>query len=798
MKSALAAEMMKTVAQRLLRAPGYTLALLSTLTLGLSLTITMFSVVYGVAFAPLPYPDDEQLVVVASSRPNTGAVGGLTPRDAVELLPAMAPLRSFAYYSYGGGDLLQGDRPRNLTLNSVSGQFFDVLGVAPMFGRPLGAEDLGKARTVLSYSTWQSVFGGDPDVLGKTLKLNWIAPEIVGVMPPSFEFPSAEVALWIAADPQSLTSMDAGVYANARFLQGIARLRPELTPDQFNASLRAHTPGQVGGDDWVLTSERLLDSAIGDRAALLQALLGIAALVLLIGCANAAHLVMVRGLERLGQFAVMRALGASRRRIAGEFLVEIVVVTVLSLSLSLLISTVGMDAFVGIVDSGLPRAADVRVSPMVVAFALFNGALVVLVCGAWPTWRMYHSGIEGALRRRIGLAPGAATMERGLPVVAIALSLAALSTAALLAISAHRLATQDQIASVDQMLAVQLFPGSRDGAEIADFLEEVRQASAAIPGVKQAALMSGAPFTAVGSLRLDITPVSGEKADSRTLQARAVAGPALEALGLRVLRGRPLSADDRAGSTHVALLNERAARELFEGEDAIGRSVEVPPYGRDGPSMPFEVVGIVKDLKLDRVDDAEPRAEIWMPFGQYPVPFGSLLLTSSLPPRSLIRAAESAVWSVDPNQGIYRSFAPADERDAQLAAPRFFARNATAFAVFALVLSLVGVYAVLAVDLSRRRREMALRAALGASRSDALRFVASKGLLISIPGTLIGIALAAAMAQGVSKLLFDVSMAVPWVVSGASLPLLLLTAMVCWTLARRIGRVEPNLALRQE
>ncbi len=788
---------LKSVTQRLLRAPGYALALLATLTLGLSLTITMFAVVHGVAFAPLPYPDDEQIVVIESSRPRTGASGGLTPRDAVETLPAMAGLQSFAYYSYGGADLLQGDRPRNLTLNTVGAQFFDVLGVAPMIGRALDAEDLGKARTVLSHATWQSVFGGDPDVLGKTLKLNWISPEIVGVMPPTFEFPSSEVALWIAADPQDLSSMDAGVYNNARFLQGIGRLRPDVTAVQFNATLQALTPGQAGGDDWVLTGQRLLDAAIGDRAELLLALLGIAALVLLIGCANAAHLVMVRGLDRLGKFAVMRALGASQRRIAGEFLVEVVVVTAAALALSLLISTIGMHVFVGLVDSGLPRAAEIRITPMVIVFALLNTALVILVCGAWPTWRMYGSNIEGALRRRIGLAPGAATMERGLPVVAVALSLAALSTAALLAISAHRLASQQQIVSVERMLAVQLFPGA-EGAAAAEFLERARLASVAIPGVEQVALMSGAPFTPVGSLRLDVTPDSRDKVESRTLQGRAITGPALEALGVGVLRGRALTAEDRAGSAPVALLNQRAARELFDGEDALGRSVSVPPYGRSGDPIKFEVVGIVEDRKLDRVDGEQARAELWMPFAQYPLPFGSLLLTSTLPPKSLIRAAESAVWSVDPNQGIYRTFAPADERDAQLAAPRFFARNAAAFAVFALALSMVGVYAVLAVDLSRRRRELALRAALGASRTDALRFVATKGMLIGVPGTLIGIALAAAMAQGVSSVLFDVSPATPWVVGGASLPLLLLTAVACWTLARKIARIEPNLALREE
>ena len=792
------AVLLKTVIQRLARAPGYTLALLATLTLGLSLTVTMFAVVYGVALAPLPYPDDDRVMVLESLRPRTGAAGGLTPRDAIETLPRVSGAQAFAYYSYGGADLVQGDRPRNLTLNTVSGQFFDVLGVAPMLGRALNADDLGKPRTVLSHATWQSVFAGDPDVLGKTLKLNWISPEVVGVMPPTFDYPSAEVALWLPADQQELAAMDPGVYNNARFLNGLARLLPEVSEDQYNAQLRALTPDQPDSDAWVLNSERLLDSIVGERDTLLAALLGIAGLVLLIGCANAAHLVMVRGLDRLGKFAVMRALGASRQRIAGEFLTEVVLITALALALSLLLSTAGISAFVGLIDSGLPRATSIGVTPAVLGFALINALLVILVCGAWPTWRMLRNDIHGDLRRRVGLAPGAATMERGLPVAAIALSLAALSTATLLALSAHRLASQDQVASVDRMLAVQLFPGSREGSEVADFLERTRQATAAIPGVEHAALMSGAPFTAVGSLRLDIRASSAPSTDAQTLQARAVSGPALQALGVGLLRGRPLGGTDRAGSAPVALLNERAARELFDGVDPIGRTVAVPPYGSGGASIDFEVVGVVEDRKLDRVDGDQARPEIWLPFTQYPVPFGSLLLTSSMPPKSLIRAAESAVWSVDANQGIYRSFAPADERDAQLAAPRFFARNAAAFALFALALSIVGVYAVLAVDLSRRRRELALRAALGASRTDALRFVAAKGLFIGIPGAIIGVALAAGMAKGVSSVLFGVSMATPWVVGGASLPLLLLTALACWTLARRIARVEPNLALREE
>lgn len=788
----------KSAIQRLWRAPGYTLALLATLTLGLAMTVTMFAVVHGVAFAPLPYPDDDRIVVLQAQRARTGVAGGLTPREALETLPRTAALESFAWYSWGGADLLHGDRPRNLTLNTVSGEFFDVLGVAPMLGRALSAADLGQARTVLSHATWQSVFGGDPQVLGKTLKLNWISAEVVGVMPPAFAFPSDEVAIWLPADTQELAGLDAAVYANGRFLSGIARLRADAGEAQLDAELRAQAPAGGGEDAWVLASQRLLDATVGERSRLLLALLGIAVLLLLIGCANAAHLVMVRGLDRLGSFAVMLALGASRQRLMREFLVEVILVTALALVLALALATTGMQAFVGLVDSGLPRAAEVRVTPAVVAFAFANALLVIAVCGAWPSWRLHRLGIQIGLRRRIGVGAGAGAMERGLPVAAIALSLAALSTAALLSISAYRLANQDRIASVDRMLALQLFPGSRDGAEVADFLEHARQAAAAIPGVRAAALMSGAPFTAVGGLRLDVSPPARPNSESRSLQARAIAGPALQVLGVRLLRGRALGDEDRAGSAKVALLNERAARELFDGEDPIGRTIALPPYGRGGDSIDFEVVGIVEDRKLDRIEGERARAEVWMPFAQYPVPFGSLLLDTSLPPKSLVRAAESAVWSIDPQQGIYRSFAPADDRDAQLAAPRFFARNAAAFAILALALSMVGVHAVLAVDLSRRRRELALRSALGASHVDALRFVAAKGLRIGVPGLLAGIVLAAAMAEGVGSVLFDVSGTTPWVLAGSGLPLLLLTLLACWTLARRVARLAPSQALREE
>ncbi|MCB1602638.1 MAG: ABC transporter permease, partial [Xanthomonadales bacterium] len=605
--------------QRLLRTPGYALGLLGTLTLGLCLTITMFAILHAVALAPLPYPDDDKIVVIDSQRMQSGAQGSITPRDALTTLPQLAGLQGFGYYTWGGADLKVDDRPKALTINAVGGGFFDVLGVPPMLGRAIQAEDLGQARAVLSHATWMEQFGADPDIIGKAINLNWISPEIVGVMPPSFDYPSPEVAMWIAADESQYRNMEPGVYDNARYINSIGRLQPGTTPEQFNAMLENAT-GAVTGDAWVLHSERLLEHTIGARRPLLLALFGISMLVLLIACANAAHLVMVRGLGRLPQFGIQRALGASQSRIAFEFLAEVLIIGTLALVLSLTLSSMGLNYFVGLLDSGLPRSAEVTISLPVVAFAAAGTLLVLMICGAWPALRLHRGAIAASLTRRVGLGPRGLSLERGLPIVALGLSIAAVSTAALLAISAQQLARQDNLAKVDHMLAVQVFPDSRDGAEFLPRMQRMQAAVAAIPGVEQVAFMTGAPFTPVGRTSVDVWLPGAASNDSQTLRTRAIDGPALQALGVTLQRGRAFLPSDRAGSTRVALLNDRAARELFNGADAVGQQIMVPPYGQSGEPTRFVIVGIVDNLKIDQVDGDNAAAEVWLPFTQYPLP----------------------------------------------------------------------------------------------------------------------------------------------------------------------------------
>jgi predicted permease len=774
--------------RRLLRAKSYTVMLLATLSVGLALSIAMFAIVWGVAFAPLPYPDSENIVTLNAERSESRARGGLTPREAIVELPSVDALQDVAYYQWGGVDWIDNGETVVFTINSVAPSFFDVLRSPPLLGRTLTGDDAGQQRLVLSHFAWQRMTGGDPTIVGKTLKTGWIDAEVVGVMPPTFAFPDKEVALWIVADETNMRS-DPVLFDNARYLNAIGRLAPGATPTALDTQLGQLRPRR--GDDWTLRGQVLLDAEVGARRPLLLALLAIAALVLIVGCANAAHLVFVRGHERARSLTVMQALGASPTRAALEFFGETAAISALALLVALVLARIALNA-VGIADSGLPRIENIAISPLVVGFAAGSTVLAMLLAGLLPAWRLRGSA-QRTLARQLD-APAMGWLERAMPAVAIALSLAAVATAAALALSAERMARQPQLANVDQVLALQLWRNGNAPETDEAFFADALRALQATPGALRSALMSGAPFSQVGSLRLDVHERSSPDRQ-HSIQTRAVAGPAMEMLGGRILRGRALSDDDRKGAPLVAVINERAAFEIFGSRDPMGQVVLVPPYGSGDP-QPFEIVGLMEDLTSDRVDFKRPSAELWLSFAQYPVPFGAFLVESQAAPMALARVAEAAIKSADPGQAIYASFAPKDLIAQQLALPRFFARNAGAFALLALGLAVIGIYGVLAVDLARRRQELALRAALGADGRALITRVAQQGALIGLPGLALGAVLASFAIAAMERVLIGVDGQTLLLVAVAATPLLLLLVGVSLSLGRQAARVDPALTLR--
>ena len=775
---------------RLLRAKSYSLTLLATLSVGLALSIAMFAIVWGVAFAPLPYPDSHEIVYLNAERAQSRARGGLTPREALVDLPTIDAFANVAHYQWGGVDWIDKGETLVFTINTVAPSFFEVLQAPAFLGRTLTRDDAGTRRLVLSHSTWQRIAGGDPAIVGRTLNTGWISAEVVGVMPPSFAFPDKEVALWIVADESDLRA-DPLVFDNARFLNAIARVNPESSMAAVDAQLAQLRPRT--GDDWTLRATVLLDAEVGARRPLLMALLAIALLVLIVGCANAAHLVFVRGHERARSLTVMQALGASPARTAFEFFAETAIITGLALVIALGLARVALDS-VGIADSGLPRLDNIAISPLVIGFAAGCAIVAMLLAGWLPAWRL-RGAAKQSLARQIN-APSLGWIERVLPGVAIALSLAAVATAGALSLSAERMANQPHLAKVDKLLALQIWRNGNAPETDEAFFADALRALQATPGATRAAAMSGAPFSQIGSLTLDIH-TSAAPDRSHSIQTRSVAGPAMEMLGGRIVRGRGLSEDDVKGSALVAVVNERAVFELFGDIDPIGKRLVIPPYGSGAPRS-FEIVGVMANLTSDRVDFRRPSAELWLSFLQYPVPFGAFLVETQAAPMALARVSEAAVKSVDPGQAIYATFAPNDLIAQQLALPRFFARNASLFALLAMGLAVMGIYGVLSVDLARRKRELALRAALGAGGRSLIAQVARQGTLIGVPGLILGGVLASFAINQIQRTLVGVDGQVGLVIAIAAVPLLLLLASISVVLGRRAARVDPALALRSD
>jgi len=797
--------MIKAAIRRLLRTPAHALALLATLTLGLSLTIAMFAVVHGVAFAPLPYPDDQRVVVIEAQRLRTGVAGGLTPREAIELLPKTAALQNFGWYSYGGADLKQGDRPRSLTLNQVSGEFFAVLGVAPMLGRPLTAADLGQPRTVLSHAIWQSVFGGDPEVIGKTLKLNWIEAEVVGVMPPDFAFPSAEVAIWLPADPQDMTGMDAGVYANARFLNGIARLQPQASVAQLDAELRALLPAGADGDAWVLDGERMLDATVGDRATLLLALLAVAALVLLIACANVANLFLTRLSARRRELGVRAALGASRWRIARQLLGEALILALAGGLAGVLLAYFSL-GFLQVL--GLDRTLlgeRIGIDGTVLGFTFVVAVLTGLLFGTVPA--LGQDGVRASeVLRESGRSGGGRVAQRlrsVLVVVQIGLAVCLLVGAGLLLRSFDRVQQQDPGFDRQGVVTARLtLPRSRypDTAAQAAFFERLASEMRAVPGVREVGVVSNLPFS--NQNWTASYQIAGREAAPGTASPHGylhIIDPGyFKAMGIPLLRGRSFDERDRADGAPVVMIDQYLAQKHFPNGDALGQRLVMPGINGAEESVEAEIIGIVGTVKRGQLSEDTTKETYFLSLAQYGSREAMVVLKSDLDASAALGPIQAAVQRVDPQQPVY-DLKSLDARITLSLEGRMAPLILLAvFAGVALLLAAVGIYGVLAFAVQQRTGEIGVRLAIGARPADVQTLVLRQGMTLA--GIGLGIGTLAALLGGslLESQLYGIESRDPLTL-GLVLALLGGAALLaCWLPARRATRVAPVMALRSD
>lgn len=827
---------------------AFTAAALATLALGIGATTAIFSVVRGVLFQPLPYPAADRLVAIAEDRglpPGPGAIminyTFHAWREAPKTIDALAAYSSRAYTVTGAAD------PERLRGAAVSPELFDLLGVAPALGRFLapGSEGPGVEPTVVvSYRLWQERFGGDPSALGRTLMLDGRAHTIVGVARPEFYFPDREARLWTpyAVPPRSANPNEVRIAA----FSALARLAPGATPEQAAAegtaaAVNSGAPAMLGGPRGpggpggpggpagpgasrppsagqatgrgpsvrVDTVVNTLTARV--RPALLVLSVGVV-FVLLIGCANVANLFLSRGVSRERELAVRAAMGAGRRRLLSQLLAESLVVALAGGVIGTGLAWALVRVLPAVAPADFPRLDDIRVDAVVLLFAALASILAGLVSGAMPAVRASRVDLVTALRDGAGASAGVrmARLRAGLLVAEAALAVMLLIGAGLLIRSFVGLVSVDAGYTADNVLTAQVFlpvaggagPPQRDPAAASRTVrlaETLLTRLRAVPGVVAAGAGNLAPLggaMTIGAFDLPgVFGPDGAPVVARATEYSVTAGYA-EALGLRLREGRLLTDADRAASVRPLVVSESFVRAyLADGPPAVGRRFE----GLVGPGVTVEIVGVVADVRLAGLDTEPQPSMYWLAGEGSPLQGRMFLLVKTEgDPASMVPTLRAILREADPSAALDAAGPLAARVSASVGQPRFAAALLGGFAALALALAAIGLYGVLSYNVTRRRRELGVRAALGASRADIRRQVVSQGLGLTAAGMVLGMAGAAAMTRLMQEMLFGVT-PLDWLsFTAAPLVLLLVALVACLAPARRASGADPAESLRYE
>jgi predicted permease len=800
----------------LARSPGFALACVVTLAIGVGATTTVFSLVDAILLEPLPYRDADRLVAVSHTAPGIGLdAAGMSEGAFMHYRDRSRSLEAIATYFENNINLTGGDADaERVPVAMVSLQFFEVLGARTVVGRLPGEEEADTAGVVpvlMSYDLWQRRYGGDPAIVGSTIEANRGPRRVIGVMERGFGFPRRETDLWYPFDPDPATARAADLYQGS-----IARLAPGVSPDaaerELNGLIASLPESYPDLSERTLAESRLRaivrpleETVTGDARAALWLLLGGMAFLLLIACANVANLFLVRVEHREKEIALRTALGASRVDLAQFFAAESVIVSALGGALATFLADAGVRALVAYGPRTLPRLHEVRVDAGVIGLVVLLSFLTALLFAVVPLFR--HR--SGALTTSLAEGSFGATANvnrrrvRSLLVGAqVALALTLLIGSALMTQSFWRLGRADPGFDADDVLTAEIamsFRGydtyDRVHALWRDLIERVR----ALPGVLEAGTVTGVPLVPKPlyyDMALDI--------ESRPDEARAavtiyhVTPGYFGAMQIPVIEGQSL---EQAGSSveRPVLLSAAAARRLFPGESALGRRIRRASRANNHPWT--TVVGIVGDVPKQSIG-GESAEVVYMPIGElatdpglFPAS-GTLVVRTSVPPTSLAAAIRQIVRELDPNLPLASVRTMDSIVAGSIARTSFTMLLLIIAAAAALFLGSVGLYGVISYTVSRRTHEIGIRVALGARGSDMRGMLVREGARIVTGGIIAGIAASLVLTRFLRALLFEVSPNDP-VSFGATILVLCSAALLAtWVPAQRASRIEPAEALR--
>jgi putative ABC transport system permease protein len=795
-------------AVRTLRAsPGFTVAAVLTLAIGIGANSAIFSAVDGVLLRPLPFAQPGRLVSVFQDDRKKGndhddvAPGNFASwRERAAAFDGLAAAEPFAL-NYTGPD-----GEEQIYNWNVTQDFFAVLDARPAKGRLFQRSDFvpnGERVVILTYASWQRRFGADPGIIGKHLTIGRVPVTIVGVLPQDFAYlASSKMEMYV---PKVLDSADVKL-RNIAWWHVVGRLRPGISVAGARADMHRVSSGL--GAEYPETNaevganvELLNDTIVGDSSRALYLLLSAVGFVLLIACANVANLVLARTTRRGLEFAVRTALGAPRNRLVRQVLTESLLVALTGGLAGVMLAIWGVATIRTLSPASLPRVDDIRIDGRTLGFTLAIVVVATFAFGVIPALRASRPNLTDELRAG-GRALSSASqhrLRRLIVITEVALAMVLLVGTGLLVRSFLAVVRADRGYHTDHVLAATVFvyQWNKTPATRRDFIARLVNRAGAIPGVVASGATSSLPLSMAieadkGTFTLDGRPVRAGEEPS--VHMTSLTPGAFDALQIPLRRGRLFTSADDSSSVPVAVISESMARRYWSGEDPIGQHVKLAFYG---PSSEREIVGVVADVRQVALD-APSEPTLYVPHAQAPTGGVVIVLRTALEPRRVARSLERVVAELNPELPI-ADMQTMDDLTAVSLKPRRFALTLfICFSAAALILAVIGVYSVINQATVERVREFGVRTALGAQRRDIVRMVMRQGFVSAGTGVALGIAGAAALTTLLRGMLFDVVPLDALTFTLVALLMLGTSMLACYVPAHRATGVDPLIALRAE
>lgn len=786
--------------------PGFTLASVLTLALGLGATTAIFSVLYAVLLRPFAYPHSERLVLLWQKAPQMEmSIAWPTVQDWQREQRTFSTLASYRRDRFNISD--PGQLPENVTGAFASPEIFTVSELNPIAGRYFGPEENRPGAdpvVVISERLWDRRFGRRPEVVGWSIPVDGVPRTVIGIAPASLMLPQ-RAEIWLPIAPYAATQKSWQTRGNNPGLYAIGRLKPDTTLEQAAADmeriyvgLRANNPDNLYGKSAKLVS--YVEWQLKGYRWGLWTLLLATGVVLAIACANVASLAITRGMQQQRDYAVRAALGASRRRLVLRMVMESLLVSISGGIVAVMIASVGVRQLTAWYPNGTPRFADVSVDGTVLLFAVVMAILSGLLAGLWPAWKLSRADVQIVLHEGGRGLTGSGRARRFLVGLQVALTLVLLSVSVLILRSLHRMETAPLGFDPSNLLSFQVsLPGTRYGQEHRDlsFYQQLVERLKTLPGVASVAISPTPPLNTGWQSTFWIEGVHDKNDPNLPLAEMGIANDDyFSTLRVSLLKGRMFDARDATGP-HVVIIDQETEKKYFSDGGALGRRIHWWATENEENNW-FTVIGVVPTLRVYGYGEAIDRPQAYWSARQFAQLQQTVILRTTQNPRTLERPVRELLRDADADIALYDLSTVEEQVENTYGTTRFQSRLLSLFAGLALVLAMVGLYSVVAYGVALRSREIGIRLALGAVGRDVVTLMLREGFGPLGWGTLGGIAGALAAGKLLASQLYQVSPYDPWVLLGTAAVLGSVAALACWLPASRASQVNPVDALRSD